>query len=355
MPVSLVHFVTEQCNARCPHCFIDFSSLAGPDPVLKVDEIKTLIDTLGPLLFAVYLTGGEPFLRDDINEIVTLYAQKKNLKSIFITSNGFFTDRILVLAEGYRRMSHGPELFITISIDDLDQNHDTHRGVKGLFRRAIDSYKRLDELNDPRIHANIALTVTPDNADRVETIYRSLRDDYKIRSITAIAMREQGVVRPMGKTERESVWRGYDCLSKVIQDDLKSGAESGYRDGFLAHAINSKNRLFHSMLRAIYLDSRYFSSCPAGSLFGVIRANGDVYPCEALARKLGNLRNFAMDFSALWNARAAQDCRRWIHDQRCRCSYECAWSMNILAHWRYLPKLGYGALRSYWRGRGPYA
>lgn len=350
-PVSLVHFITEQCNARCPHCFIDFGHPQGSGQDLRLDEIKKVVDTLGPSLFTVYLTGGEPFLRDDINEIVALYARKKGLKSIFITSNGFFTDRILSVANSHRRMNRGAELFITISIDDLEQKHDTRRGVKELFRRAIDSYKRLDGLRDSRIHANIALTVTPDNAPRAEFIYRSLRNDYKVRSVTAIAMRQQGVVAPMGQAERESVWRGYDCLSKAILEDLKCDAASGYRNGFLAHLINSKNLLFYSMLRDIYLDSRYFSSCPAGSLFGVIRANGDVYPCEVLDRKLGNLRDFAMDFSAVWNARPAQDCRQWIHDQHCHCSYECAWSINILSHWQYLPRLGYEVLHSYWRDR----
>lgn len=348
-PVSLVHFVTEQCNARCPHCFIDFEHAPRPDQVLRLDEIAALVDTLGPALFAVYLTGGEPFLRDDLKEVAAIYARKRGLRSLFITTNGFFTDRIMELAENYRRGNYAPELFITISIDDLEQDHDARRGVKGLFGRALDSYRRLEALNDSQVHANIALTVTPANADRAESIYRTLRDDYGVRSVTAIAMRAQGVVQPLAPEVREAVWRGYDRLSKAILDDWQRDAAAGYRKGFLAHLINGKNRLFYSMLRDIYVESRYCSSCPAGALFGVIRANGDVYPCEVLDRKLGNLREYAMDFSALWRARPAQDCHRWIRDHRCHCSYECAWSVNILSHWRYLPRFGYGALRSYLR------
>ena len=65
-PVSLVHFVTNRCNARCSFCFIDFDNPETFKNELTVKEIAKITKNLGPYLMNVNLTGGEPFARKDI-------------------------------------------------------------------------------------------------------------------------------------------------------------------------------------------------------------------------------------------------------------------------------------------------
>ena len=91
-PMSIVHFVTNRCNARCKHCFIDFDHPDIFKGELTLEEIKKLTKTLGNSLFNVNLTGGEPFLRRDFFEIVEAYFKNTPIKSIYITSNGMYTD-----------------------------------------------------------------------------------------------------------------------------------------------------------------------------------------------------------------------------------------------------------------------
>ena len=58
------------------------------------------------------------------------------------------------------------------------------------------------------------------------------------------------------------------------------------------------------MVRKMYLEPKFISPCHAGSLFGVITASGDVYPCEILEDKIiGNLRDYNMNFSNLWKSK----------------------------------------------------
>jgi len=350
-PISLVHFVTERCNARCAHCFIDFDNQPRREEALSIDDIRRLTTTFGGNLMNVYLTGGEPFLRKDMAEIVKAYAENAGARSIFLTTNGFYTDQTRRFAEEILEANIDAQLFITFSIDDLEEGHDKNRKIPGLFQKTIATYQMIKNLSSDRINSNIAITVTPANHDHVETIYRHLRDDLGIRSITAIAMRDEGIQK-INRENRMKIWRGYDKLSSLINADNRRWSNSGYHKSLMGHFFNAKNLVFYPIQRDIYVDPRYVAPCRAGGLFGVIMANGDVFPCEILEdRKLGNLLDYDLDFLKLWRDGAAADTRRFIKDTNCHCSFECAWSTNIVSNPRYLPALAAGTIRSATRSK----
>ena len=63
-PVSIVHFLTNRCNARCSFCFIDFENENTFKGELTLNEIEALTKTFGNSLLNVNLTGGEPFAQN---------------------------------------------------------------------------------------------------------------------------------------------------------------------------------------------------------------------------------------------------------------------------------------------------
>ena len=65
-PISLVHFITNRCNARCSFCFIDFDNPKTFAGELTLDEIEKMTKNMGDTLLNVNFTGGEPFARKDI-------------------------------------------------------------------------------------------------------------------------------------------------------------------------------------------------------------------------------------------------------------------------------------------------
>ena len=65
-----MHFVTNRCNARCSFCFIDFDDPKTFQGELTLEEIEILTKNLGKSLLNVNLTGGEPFIRPDLNQLV---------------------------------------------------------------------------------------------------------------------------------------------------------------------------------------------------------------------------------------------------------------------------------------------
>ena len=65
-PATMVHFLTDRCNARCPFCFIDFNSPHHGKNELTLNEIEQITQFLPRSLTNINFTGGEPFLRNDI-------------------------------------------------------------------------------------------------------------------------------------------------------------------------------------------------------------------------------------------------------------------------------------------------
>jgi radical SAM protein with 4Fe4S-binding SPASM domain len=84
----------------------------------------------------------------------------------------------------------------------------------------------------------------------------------------------------------------------------------------------------------------------AGSIFGIIEANGEVRPCEILDKPLGNVRDFGLNFMDLWQSQKARSTKDWIKDSKCNCHYDCAWSFNILANKKYQLELFSSLLKS---------
>ena len=122
-PISLVHFVTNRCNARCSFCFIDFDDPKTFSHELTLEEIDKLTKNLGKSLLNVNLTGGEPFARKDLTEIAKKYLTNSTIQSIYVTTNASLPERIKNFSEEVSKFDKNVELTFQISIDDLPENH----------------------------------------------------------------------------------------------------------------------------------------------------------------------------------------------------------------------------------------
>lgn len=343
-PISVVHFVTRRCNARCSFCFIDFDHPSPRSAEMTLPEIDHLTRTFGPALTNVNITGGEPFLRGDLPEIVRCYYRNAGVRSVYITSNGWFTGRAVELARTVAREHPDRSLIVSLSADALPERHDAIRKVDGLFEHALGTYHALCDIGAP-IMANIAITVSHENHDSIPELYEHLVGDCGVRSLTAVIVRDEGV-HEVPSEDRRSIAAAHRWLTRRIVEDQRSGLLDGYDPSTIqGRLMNRKNEMLWDIIADTAMDPRFVSPCRAGALFGVIDADASVHPCEVLDRPLGNLRDHGMDFAALWATPLAADTRRWIIESECHCSYECAWGFNILGNARYQPALLAAALR----------
>ena len=87
--------VTYRCNARCSMCN-RYKAPSKPEEEISIETIKKL-----PKMYFTNITGGEPFIRTDLKDIVRELYKKSD--RIVISTNGFFTDRIVDLCKEFRR------------------------------------------------------------------------------------------------------------------------------------------------------------------------------------------------------------------------------------------------------------
>ena len=165
-PVSIVHFLTNRCNARCSFCFIDFDNPNTFKGELTLNEIEKLTKNLGKSLLNVNLTGGEPFARKDITEVAKLYIKNTTIQSIYVTTNASLPERVENFAKTITNLDKKIELTFQISIDDLPEEHDRVRKIKNLFSSCIDTYQRLLKMDD-RINPVVSITVTHENCENI--------------------------------------------------------------------------------------------------------------------------------------------------------------------------------------------
>ena len=157
--------VTYRCNARCNMCDC-FKDPTKPEDEITIETIKKLPE--------MAFTGGEPFIRQDMPEIVRELYKKTN--RIVISTNGFFTDRIIALCKEF------PKVGIRISIEGLQEANDKIRGIPDGFNRGYNTLKTLVEMGHPDV--GFGMTVQDMNCEDLVPLYQ-LSDELNMEFATA--------------------------------------------------------------------------------------------------------------------------------------------------------------------------
>ena len=164
-----IHFqITDRCNLQCRHC--DIWRRKSNKPELDTKEWKKVVDTLYKWLgrFNVHFCGGEPFIRNDLLEIIE-YCSTKGIKT-FVTTN--FT---LISPEMVERIVRSGLTGISFSLDSIDSEK-----VKYLRSRE-DAFERLKillnefKLYKHRPHIAIATILMGYNLDDIPEIIDLIR------------------------------------------------------------------------------------------------------------------------------------------------------------------------------------
>lgn len=338
-PISLIHFITNRCNARCSFCFIDFENENTFKGELTLDEIEKLTKSFGKSLLNVNFTGGEPFARKDIIDIAKIYIRNTTIQSIYVTTNASLPDRIKKFAEEIILYDNDINLTFQISIDDFPEQHNKVRKIDNLFDSCLKTYRTLLDMNK-RISPVVSITVTHENCENIKDIFYYLTDKCGVKALKCTIVRDEGVYKTP-KEKKEKIYKAYTWLTEKIHEYSKTGKIINYNKNSLQGRLhNKKDQISWSMTKKMYMEPHYISPCHAGSLFGIITANGMVYPCEILEDKfLGDLRGVNMNFKKIWQNHLTSDVKKFIKKTKCNCTYECALTYNILGNWRYQPSL----------------
>ena len=148
--------VTYRCNARCSMCN-RYKAPSKPEEEITIDTIRKL-----PRMYFTNITGGEPFIRTDLKEIVRELYKKSD--RIVISTNGFFTDRIVELCKEF------PNLGIRISIEGLEETNNEIRGLPDGFNRGYSTLQKLVDMGMKDV--GFGMTVQDRNAPDLVPLYQ---------------------------------------------------------------------------------------------------------------------------------------------------------------------------------------
>lgn len=161
--------ITFLCNFDCVMC--GMHHMTGRKD-FSTKEIETiLLDEFFTNITSVGVNGGEPFLRKDLVECVeTLVSKLPKLKKIYFISNGFFTDMILEKLEQIKEKCAcaNIEVFLSISVDGIDDMQDFHRGKKDAFKNAEKTIELILAKKDKYVdYIDVISTITKYNIYRI--------------------------------------------------------------------------------------------------------------------------------------------------------------------------------------------
>lgn len=281
--------VTYRCNARCTMCN-RYKAPSKPEEEISIETIRKL-----PKMNFVNVTGGEPFIRQDLRDVIAeLY---KKTDRVVISTNGFFTDRIIALCKEF------PKLGIRISIEGLEQTNNEIRGLDDGFNRGYTTLKKLVEMKHPDV--GFGMTVQDKNAKDLVALYK-ISDQLGMEFATASLHNSFYFV------EAKNIIHDRPMVAKNFEDLINELLNSKSPKKWFRAYFN------HGLINYIYGQKRLLKCDMSVDTF-FIDPYGDVMPCNGTKEKevMGNLNNMSWD--ELWNGEQANEVRKRV----CHCGREC--------------------------------
>jgi MoaA/NifB/PqqE/SkfB family radical SAM enzyme len=250
-------------------------------PELSIEEwIALLNHDLFSDLVELDITGGEPFLRSDLVDLLTAVCgmpknRRQALKSIAVTTNGFLTGRV---AAACRRIlpkarHAGIDLVMVCAMDAVGEVHDAIRGYPGGWRRTNQTIEGLLGLRAeyPNLIIGLKTTVLPETIGELDAIarYAAKRGLFTIISPCIVT-------------------RGRYLNADRAADLAFQPAQRQAMACFFRKAASSWS--FHETCLVHYLESgRMQKPCTCGFNYFFIRSQGALFPCPMIDASPGNV------------------------------------------------------------------
>ena len=282
-PTDVSIITTYRCQMRCKMCDI------WENPTDRQREITAKELEILPDFKFVNITGGEPFVRRDLEDIVEVMMKKS--PRIVISTSGWHSERIFKLAERF------PDIGIRVSIEGLSEKNDELRGREGSFDRGLRVLLTLKEMGIKDI--GYGCTVSNHNSADMLWLYKLSRE-LGMEFATAAFHNSYYFHKDDNEiTNQDEVIGNFHRLIELLLKE--NSPKSWFRAFFNLGLIN-------------YIRGRpRMLPCEAGTANFFIEPYGEVYPCNGLEERywkesMGNIRE-ASSFAALWNSEQAQRVR----------------------------------------------
>ena len=261
---------TFRCNAKCNMCNI-WQHPTKPEEEIDYHYYETL-----PSGMRINITGGEPALRKDIDKIFEILYPKSAL--LELSTNGFYTDTIVALANKY------PNMLIRVSLEGLPKLNDTKRGTLNGFDHALRTMLELKKTKCKNI--GFSVVISPDNYEDLLYLY-DLCVALDVELGNSAVHNSWYFHKEDNKITSEEALRKHEEFVKALLTSKRPGIKKKLKDYGRAYF----NKSIH--LRLSGDTTEYRPPCGALSDFFFIDPYGNVTPCNGSAEKwiIGNIKD----------------------------------------------------------------
>ncbi len=320
-PFKLTFALTYRCNSRCKICQIWKKKPRGE---LKFKEIKNFF-ILNDYFNWIDLTGGEIFLRKDLLQIIeVIFQTQKNLFLFHVPTNGILTEKITRDVE--KILNFNPKrFFVSIALDGPPEVHDRLRGLKGNWRKAVETYKNLKRFNSKNFNCLFGMTLSGNNFNLIEKAYQVLKKE----------------IPNLNRHDLHFNLAHYSphyYQNRNLNLDLKTEIGGrlerfNRRKGFLVSGASFLEKKYQKRI-PLYLKTRQTPlPCQSLSASVFIAPKGNIYPCSIWNEKIGNLMEIDYNFNEIWKRERTLVLRKRIVEHNCpNCWTPCEAYQTILGN-----------------------
>ncbi len=321
LPTNLIYFVTNKCDLYCQHCFYrkSLGSAAGDLTLNEVKNISASLKGLNNLL----LSGGEPFLRKDIDEIVETFYKNNSLKFCLIPTNGSSPETIIKKTKNILDNCPNMNLTVLISLDGLETTHNRIReGADGpgmAFQKAIRTLSSLRELRTeyPKLVLVVNSVVHKINVSEILELARFIKNNFGI-TLGLSMYRDTGIVQGLQLSLAEWV---------NIRESLREENRKNENAGLLLSYFYALRDEYADYLNENFLLGKASPlNCVAGRSIAVLDHNGDVKVCENY-KAFATLGDYGFNFKQLWSSPQRKNELGKI--KKCFCIHPCFVSTSL--------------------------
>ena len=340
-PVYMILYLTSRCNFRCPMCFY-LDEIKDPDKEeIAFPELTKMARSLGPLV-QLSLTGGEPFLRHDIPDVVDLFVRHNHVKSVTIPTNGSLPDQTAATVERLVTTYAQTNFRIPISLDGFPADHDAIRGARSYEKiettlEALGKIRR--RVDNLTIDINTCYSAL--NEGKLTGLVDFVADRFDVDNHTITYVRGNADEKTKDASTAEYVQLVEDIRRR------RSPKESRPFSSLLRAVMDYQRDIIKWTLQR----DRMYVPCVAGKKMIVVTEKAEVLPCEILNRSLGSLKDVDYNVPALLATPKAVELVDWIRRTKCHCTFECALATSIIFHRPSYPRVVWRALKQRLRRR----
>lgn len=336
--------MTAACQSRCKTCNIGIKYQQNPsrsEEDLTLDEIGRVFESIGHIYF-FNVSGGEPFLRKDLPDVIELACRYLKPKIIHIPTNAIASETIRDLTKRCLQIMRqfDPKLPLSVkpSIDGIGELHDEIRGVKGNFKllEKTISYLKAIEEDYSNFHLELGTVISRFNVHHLSEI-----EDY-VHSIEVQSYRNEIAENRTEFFNLEDSITPDANTYEMLMDDFSAKIRENIKGKRRLTRLTEALRLtYYELAVKILKENRQVIPCYAGISNVHINYDGEVWPCCVLgyAKPMGSLREEGYDFQKVWHSEQADRVRKYIKDGECSCPLANQAYSNILCSPTYLIKV----------------